>query len=72
MTRAAARSTRRRSSRALLTFSARFRAVPGFPNRLWLHAERIELPDGRSFTAPLPPELAAHLAELEGLSEARA
>jgi 23S rRNA-/tRNA-specific pseudouridylate synthase len=51
---------------------ARFRAVPGFPKRLWLHAEHIELPDGRCFSAPLPPDLAQHLAHLEGLSEARA
>ena len=41
-----------------------FRAVPGFPHRLWLHAASIELPDGRFFQAPLPPELEAHLALL--------
>jgi 23S rRNA-/tRNA-specific pseudouridylate synthase len=41
-----------------------FRKVPGFPHRLWLHAAKLTLPDGRTFTAPLPPELAAHLAVL--------
>lgn len=39
----------------------RFIAVPGFPNRLWLHAWKIELPGGIVFEAPLPPELVAHL-----------
>lgn len=39
--------------------------VAGFPGRLWLHAGAIELPDGRAFEAPLPPELEAHLALLE-------
>ena len=43
----------------------RFSAVPGFPGRLWLHALRVELPDGRVFEAPLPPELEAHLALLD-------
>ncbi len=38
--------------------------VPGDPGRLWLHALRITLPDGRSFEAPLAPELVAHLALL--------
>ena len=42
----------------------RFRAVPGFPGRIWLHALRLELPDGRHFEAPLPPELSAHLEVL--------
>jgi 23S rRNA-/tRNA-specific pseudouridylate synthase len=37
--------------------------VPAFPGRLWLHAERIEI-DGRTFEAPLAPELEAHLAVL--------
>ena len=31
------------------------------PRRLWLHAYRLDLPDGRSFVAELPPELQAHL-----------
>ncbi|MCA9515878.1 MAG: RluA family pseudouridine synthase [Myxococcales bacterium] len=44
----------------------RFRPVPGFPGRLWLHALRVALPDGRAFEAPLPGELAAHLAVLRG------
>lgn len=39
--------------------------VTGFPGRLWLHAGSIELPDGRTFEAPLPAELEAHLALLE-------
>jgi hypothetical protein len=42
----------------------KFVAVPAFPNRLWLHAERVSLPDGRSFVAPLAPELQAHLEVL--------
>lgn len=44
----------------------RFVPVPAFPGRLWLHAERVTLPDGRSFAAPLAPELADHLAVLRG------
>lgn len=44
--------------------SGPFRPVPGFPGRLWLHAARIEAPDGRAWEAPLPPELAAHRALL--------
>jgi 23S rRNA-/tRNA-specific pseudouridylate synthase len=39
--------------------------VKGFPGRLWLHAHRVRLPDGREFVSPLPPELVAHLAELD-------
>lgn len=35
--------------------------VPGFPGRLWLHAHRLSLPDGRVFEAPLPEGLAEHL-----------
>jgi 23S rRNA-/tRNA-specific pseudouridylate synthase len=38
--------------------------VPGFPGRLWLHAWRLELPDGRVIEAPLPPELEATLVAL--------
>ncbi len=45
----------------------RFRRVPGYPGRLWLHASRLELPDGRVWEAPLPPELAAHLDLLRTL-----
>lgn len=44
----------------------RFSPVAGFPGRLWLHALRLELPDGRAFDAPLPEALRAHLALLEG------
>lgn len=42
----------------------RFAPVAGFPGRLWLHAASLELPDGRVFEAPLPRELADHLALL--------
>jgi 23S rRNA-/tRNA-specific pseudouridylate synthase len=42
----------------------RFRAVPGFPGRLWLHAVELVLPDGRSYEAPLPAELERHLEVL--------
>ncbi|MDP2311892.1 MAG: RluA family pseudouridine synthase [Pseudomonadota bacterium] len=31
--------------------------IPAYPGRMFLHAARIELPDGRVFEAPLPPEL---------------
>ncbi|PKN54393.1 MAG: hypothetical protein CVU56_26825 [Deltaproteobacteria bacterium HGW-Deltaproteobacteria-14] len=40
------------------------RPSPDRPARLWLHALRVALPDGRVFEAPLAPELAAHLARL--------
>ena len=33
---------------------AGFRPVPAYPGRLCLHAERLTLPDGRTFEAPLP------------------
>ncbi|MCA9672879.1 MAG: RNA pseudouridine synthase [Myxococcales bacterium] len=42
----------------------RFRPVPGYVDRLWLHAAAIALPDGRRFEAPLPGELAAQLEHL--------
>lgn len=38
--------------------------VPAFPGRLWLHALRVVLPDGRTFEAPLPEQLSAHLLAL--------
>jgi 23S rRNA-/tRNA-specific pseudouridylate synthase len=34
--------------------------VPGFPNRLWLHAWRLTIP-GKVIESPLPEELQAHL-----------
>lgn len=34
-----------------------FRPVPAFPDRLFLHAASLTLPDGRSWTASLPGEL---------------
>ena len=37
--------------------------IPGFPNRLWLHAHRLSLPE-RVIEAPLPDVLAAHLQRL--------
>jgi 23S rRNA-/tRNA-specific pseudouridylate synthase len=40
--------------------------VPAFPGRLFLHAARLELPDGRVFEAPIPPELEACLTALRG------
>ena len=43
--------------------------VPGFPGRLWLHALRLELPDGRVMEAPLAPELEAQLTLLRSLAE---
>ncbi len=45
--------------------------VPGFPYRLWLHAIRLDLPDGRTFECPLPMELQKHLDlldEIEGVA----
>lgn len=42
----------------------RFRPVPAFPGRLWLHALGLMLPDEHIFQSPLPPELEAHLAVL--------
>ena len=51
----------------------RFKPVPGFPGRLWLHALQLTLPDGTVFEAPLPAALVAHLALLEArLVEAEA
>ena len=47
----------------------RFRAVKGFPGRLWLHAASIELPDARFFAVDLPIELETHLEVLRGSSD---
>ena len=47
----------------------RFRKVPGFPGRLWLHANELTLPDGRRFRAPLPDELDQHLRLLVEMNE---
>ncbi|MGB0640445.1 MAG: RluA family pseudouridine synthase [Myxococcota bacterium] len=38
--------------------------IPGYPHRLWLHAWQLTFGD-RTIEAPLPPELAQHLAEIE-------
>ncbi len=35
--------------------------VPGFPQRLWLHASTLELPNERVIQAPLPAVLEEHL-----------
>ena len=40
------------------------RPIPADPQRLWLHAWQVELPDGRLATAELPAELEQHLALL--------
>jgi 23S rRNA-/tRNA-specific pseudouridylate synthase len=42
------------------------RRLDGSPGRVWLHAGRLELPDGRVFEAPLAADLAAHLEALRG------
>ena len=44
--------------------------VPAYPGRLFLHAARLELPDGRVFESPLPADLAACLAALRGSGDA--
>ena len=38
--------------------------IPHFPDRLWLHAWRLTLPDGRDLTAPLPDLLEHQLQQL--------
>ncbi|MCA9569312.1 MAG: RluA family pseudouridine synthase [Myxococcales bacterium] len=40
--------------------------VPAFPGRLWLHCASLAVPGMPVVTAPLPPELAAHLEVLRG------
>jgi len=55
----------------------RFRPVPAFPGRLWLHAHRVRLPDGWEVLSPLPASLEAHLEVLRAgaapeISEAEA
>lgn len=47
----------------------RFRSVPFFPGRLWLHARDLELPGGRRYESPLPPELVTHLELLAAAQE---
>ncbi len=39
----------------------RRRTVLGYPDRMWLHALSVTLPNGMSFECPLPPELLEHL-----------
>ncbi len=39
----------------------KLRDVPGLPERLWLHAARLALPDGFYVECPLPVVLLAHL-----------
>lgn len=43
-----------------------FRKVPAFPGRLWLHAARLELPDGLVVDSPLPEVLRVQLEALRG------
>ncbi len=52
--------------------AARRLRVPAFPGRLFLHAARIALPDGRVFESPLPPDLAACVDALRAGLAARA
>lgn len=40
------------------------RRIPKFPNRLWLHAWQLNLPN-RQIVAPLPLSLSEHLSHLE-------
>ncbi|HAA54014.1 MAG TPA: hypothetical protein DCE42_04630 [Myxococcales bacterium] len=47
----------------------KFRAVPGFPGRLWLHAHTLVLPNGWTLTASLPEELTTHLAVLHEIEQ---
>ncbi len=42
----------------------RFRAVPAFPGRLWLHAAYLALPGGLRFESPTPHDLYEHLVTL--------
>ncbi len=42
----------------------RFRRVPAFPGRLWLHARALVLPDGTTVEDPLPEVLVDHLERL--------
>jgi 23S rRNA-/tRNA-specific pseudouridylate synthase len=48
-----------------------FRPVPAFPGRLWLHATRLELPDGSLIECPLPAALEDHLRVLRERSPDR-
>lgn len=47
----------------------RFRKVPGYPGRLWLHANELTLPNGQRFRAPLPQGLDEHLQLLISMNE---
>jgi tRNA pseudouridine65 synthase len=45
--------------------------VPGYPHRLWLHAQAVELPSGARFECALPVELEESLKKLrEGAASA--
>lgn len=48
--------------------SKRFRKVPAFPGRLWLHAQRLELPNGWVFESSLPSALAHQLERLRAFA----
>jgi 23S rRNA-/tRNA-specific pseudouridylate synthase len=43
--------------------------VPAFPGRMWLHASRLELPDGRVIDSPLPDALQRCLDALSAGAE---
>lgn len=47
----------------------RFKSVPGFPGRLWLHAAMVVLPDGTVLRDPLPEALVRHLGVMRGVGE---
>ena len=40
-------------------------ALPGAPDRMWLHAATLQVPQRPIVEAPLPESLAVHLAQLE-------
>lgn len=40
--------------------------IPGYPNRLWLHASKLTFGD-RTIDAPLPQELTDHLSNIENV-----
>ncbi|MFK7929224.1 MAG: RluA family pseudouridine synthase [Myxococcota bacterium] len=49
----------------------RFKPIPGYPGRMWLHALRIELPGDVTFEAELPVDLVEHLAVLRAVEAKR-
>ena len=51
---------------------SRFHPVAGFPGRLWLHAESVELPGKVRYRAPLPSVLEQHLELLASMQDSPA